>query len=93
MSTKEKLLEKLRSYSKNFSYQETETLLKSFGCKIYQGKGSRVAFVYTGKKEYELHLHKPHPKPYLCKGQLEDLNNFVSDIKKDMEEKNEKGCK
>ncbi len=83
MSTKDKLLKKLRSFSKNFSYHETETLLKSFGCKIYQGKGSRVAFVYTGKKEYELHLHKPHPKPYLCKGQLEDLNDFVSEITKE----------
>lgn len=75
MSKKEKLLEKLKSKPKDFTYDELKTLLNYLG--FYEnnkGKtsGSRVEFKdYLNRK---IRLHKPHPsniiKPYKINGIL-----------------------
>ena len=77
MSKKDKLINKLKSRTKSFTYDEAESLLESLGfIKSNKGKasGSRVKFT-LGKKK--ISLHKPHPqkelKPYQVDILLADL--------------------
>ena len=65
MSKKQKLIDKLKARSKNFEYDEAETLLTSLGFKkSNKGKtsGSRAAYV-SGKTI--IRLHRPHPQKEL----------------------------
>ena len=63
MSKHEKIIKKLNSGSKNFTYNELRQLLKGFGyAEHHKGKtsGSRVAFI-NNKTNHIIRLHKPHP--------------------------------
>lgn len=79
MSKKEKLLGKLKSKPKNFTYEELKTLLNYLGFhENSKGKtsGSRVEFKDdSGRK---IILHKPHPsniiKPYKINDIIKALN-------------------
>ncbi len=67
MSQFEKLLQKLRSNSKEFSWGELVKLLHGLGFEsLSKGKtgGSRRKF-YNKDKNLIINLHKPHPSPYL----------------------------
>ncbi|MDR0798194.1 MAG: type II toxin-antitoxin system HicA family toxin [Dysgonamonadaceae bacterium] len=68
MSKIEKLIIRLLSYPKDFTYDELKTMLLSFGYKETQGAGSRVCFV---KEEHKIKLHKPHPGNILKHYQLD----------------------
>lgn len=74
MGQKEKLIRKLRSKPKDFTFQEAETLL---GYLTYQrfnkGKtsGSRVLFYSEGHAP--ILLHKPHPRKELLEYQVRQL--------------------
>ena len=79
MSKKEKLIIKLKSKPKDFTYKEAKTLLELLGFyEFNKGKtsGSRVVFVnkITNTK---IELHKPHPnnimKMYVVKNLLNKL--------------------
>lgn len=71
MSKLEKLLKRLHSKPKDFTYQEAKTLLEQLGFVEYnKGKtsGSRVKFK-NEKYKFPIELHKPHNtgnilKPY-----------------------------
>ena len=75
MGKKDKLVEKLRSSPKSFTYAEATSLLGYFG---YQednkGKtsGSRVVFRKDGTSA-KFALHKPHPQKELKEYQAQDL--------------------
>ncbi len=78
MSQKDKLIEKLKTLPKDFSFDEAETLLKYLEyIRSNKGKtsGSRVLFYRDGFPP--ILLHKPHPqkelKPYQIKQLLELL--------------------
>ena len=78
MGQREKLIERLKSKPKDFTFQETETLLGYFGYKkISGGKtgGSRIAFA-NNEDDY-IRIHKPHPrnnlKPYQVTNLIYDL--------------------
>lgn len=61
MGRKDKLLARLQSIPKDFTFDELKTLLESFGYSIIsKGKtgGSRTRF-QKGKKS--IVIHKPHP--------------------------------
>ena len=65
MSKKEKLIKRLKSKPKDFSFDEMESLLTSLGFyKSNKGKtsGSRVLFERDG---LSIDLHKPHPQKEL----------------------------
>jgi hypothetical protein len=68
MSKADKLIIRLLSFPKDFTYNELKTLLLSFGYKEKQGEGSRVCFA---KEEHKIKLHKPHPGNILKRYQLE----------------------
>ena len=73
MGQKEKLIARLRSRPKDFTYDEAASLLAYFGYnKSNAGKtsGSRVAFI---KQEHIIRLHRPHPGNELKRYQLNQL--------------------
>jgi hypothetical protein len=76
MSKTDKLIIRLLSGPKDFTYGELKTLLSSFGYEEIQGSGSRVCF---SKGNHKIKLHKPHPENMLKRYQLdfiiEELTN------------------
>ncbi|SDN87619.1 type II toxin-antitoxin system HicA family toxin [Acetanaerobacterium elongatum] len=74
MSKKEKLIARLLSKPKDFTFAELTALLNCFGYQqVVTGKtgGSRVAFA-NGGNDY-IRLHKPHPRNILKPYQVEDV--------------------
>jgi hypothetical protein len=67
MSKIEKLIARLLSCPKDFTYSELKTLLIALGYDEMQGAGSRVCFAKDGHK---IKLHKPHPGNLLKAYQL-----------------------
>ncbi len=80
MSKKEKLVARLLSQPRNFTYNEAKTLMGLLGFEeSNKGRtsGSRVEFYY---EDYSVILHKPHPgnelKPYQIRQLIEYLNKY-----------------
>ncbi|TRZ52690.1 type II toxin-antitoxin system HicA family toxin [bacterium] len=83
MSKVEKLIQKLKNYPKDFTYEELRKILFHFGYEeIKTGKtsGSRVAF-YREESQHIIRLHKPHPKPILKEYQIQMLIKELSNQK------------
>ncbi len=75
MGQKEKLIEKLKSNPKTFTFDDAETLLRYFNYhRSNKGKtsGSRVMFV-SGEHQSKILLHKPHPRKELLEYQVKQL--------------------
>jgi len=77
MSKAEKLLIRILSRPKDFSYSELKSLLSSFGYIEDQGTGSRVCFK---SKTHKIKLHKPHPGNIL---KLYQLSLIIDELKKE----------
>jgi hypothetical protein len=78
LSQKDKLLERLLSRPKDFTFNEAATLLASFGYTERKGGktgGSRVAFA-NSNNDY-IRIHKPHPRTTLLPYQV---LNLISDL-------------
>ena len=74
MGQKEKLIERLKSRPKDFTFEEAETLLRYFGYnRSDKGRtsGSRVMFV--SPEHPPILLHKPHPRKELLAYQVKQL--------------------
>ena len=74
MGQKEKLMERLKSRPKDFTFEEAETLLGYFSYRrSNKGKtsGSRVNFVSDAHPP--ILLHKPHPRKELLAYQVKQL--------------------
>jgi hypothetical protein len=79
MAKSEKLLKRLLSNPKDFTFGELETLLSGFGFKLSNTggtSGSAVRFI-NRKTGQIIRLHKPHPSPvikqYIIKLIIEEL--------------------
>ena len=73
MGKKEKLIARLKSNPKDFTFEEMETLLITLGFeKSNKGKtsGSRVKFM---KDDTPIILHKPHPRKELLAYQIKQI--------------------
>ena len=73
MSQKAKLIKRLKSRPKDFTYQEAESLLSALDLRpSNKGKtsGSRVMFLGNGIK---ITMHKPHPGNELKEYQVNEL--------------------
>ena len=73
MGRKEKLIERLKTIPRDFTYEEMKNALISFGFKMStKGKtsGSRVKF---SKDDAVVILHKPHPRKELLEYQLKQV--------------------
>ena len=64
MSKINKLLLRLKSKPKDFTWEELVTLLTKLGFTELQGSGSRVKFYHHDLNRI-IHLHKPHPAKIL----------------------------
>ena len=69
MGNIDKLIKRLLSNPKDFSYNELKTLLSGFGYKEQQRSGSRVVFK-NERLHHSIKLHKPHPENILKRYQL-----------------------
>ncbi len=81
MSRKEKLIARLLSLPKDFTYDEMRTLLGYLGFEERsKGKtsGSRVEYV---KQEITILLHKPHPNNQLKPYQVKQIVNELKTLK------------
>ncbi len=75
MGQKEKLIKKLKSNPKNFTFDEAEALLGFFSYhRSNKGKtsGSRVMFT-NDDSQSKILLHKPHPRKELLDYQVKLL--------------------
>ena len=74
MGQKDKLIQRLKSRPKDFTFDEAETLLKYLDyLRSNKGKtsGSRVMFV--SEEHPDILLHKPHPQKELKGYQIKQL--------------------
>lgn len=79
MGKKEKLLKRLFSRPRNFTWDELVSLLKALGFEILQGSGSQCKFVHK-ETQTIISLHKPHPgnelKMYVMDQVIEKLSDM-----------------
>ncbi|MEN6454526.1 MAG: type II toxin-antitoxin system HicA family toxin [Prolixibacteraceae bacterium] len=76
MSKLEKLIIRLISLPKDFTYQELKTVLLAFGYAEMEGSDSRICFK---KETHKIKLHKPYPGNIMKRYQL-DL--VIEELKK-----------
>ena len=73
MGKKEKLIARLKTIPKDFTFDEMRTALESMGLRMSnKGKtsGSRVEFL---KGNIVVKLHKPHPRKELAEYQIKQI--------------------
>ena len=78
MGKKGKLIQRLKSKPRDFTFAETEALLEYLGyVRSDKGKtsGSRIAFKNPEHKT--IMLHKPHPRKELLEYQVKELLNTL----------------
>ena len=78
MGKKDKLLARLKSKPKDFTFAEAKTLLELCGYSLHNpGKtsGSRVCF---SRDQKVFRMHKPHPRKELLHYQV---NELISELK------------
>ena len=78
MGQKEKLIKKLKSKPKDFTFEEAETLLRYFTygrSNKERTSGSRVMFV--SEQYASILLHKPHPRKELLDYQVKQLIDIL----------------
>ena len=75
MGQKEKLIAKLKSNPKTFTFDDSESLLGFFSyrrCNKGKTSGSRVMFI-SDEHKTKILLHKPHPRKELLEYQIRQL--------------------
>lgn len=78
MTKREKLIQRLRSKPKDFTWKELVAMLEGFGyTRVGSGKtaGSRVRFVHVNYPP--ISLHRPHPSPALKRYQVEQVEEVL----------------
>lgn len=82
MSKRDKLLEKLITKPRNFTFDELKKLLNGLDFKLDEkGKssGSRIAF-YNQQSRKIIMLHRPHPNKELKKYQIDIVIKVLKEI-------------
>jgi hypothetical protein len=62
----------------NIRWSDVQSLLVALDVELSEGRGSRVRLHYRGLR---MVLHKPHPRPEMVRGAVEDLREFLSRAK------------
>lgn len=74
MGQKEKLIKRLKSKPKDFTFTEAETLLNYLSyTRFDKGKTSGSRVVFVNEEHGSLLLHKPHPQKELKNYQVKQL--------------------
>jgi hypothetical protein len=78
MGQKEKLIQRLKSKPKDFTFQEAETLLGYLEyIRSNKGKTSGSRVVFESNEHGNILLHKPHPNNELKIYQIKQLINVL----------------
>lgn len=78
MGQKEKLIQRLKSRPKDFTFQEAETLLGYLDYKrSNKGKTSGSRVVFESTEHANILLHKPHPNNELKNYQIKQRITFL----------------
>jgi hypothetical protein len=77
MSKTEKMIVRLLSLPKDFTYAELKTILTFWGYEEVQGAGSRVCF---RSETHNIKLHRPHPGNLLKQYQI---GLIIDELKKE----------
>ncbi len=82
MSQKEKLINRLKKKSKDFTFDEMDTLLKFLGFEMYtKGKTSGSRVMYCKENGFNIILHKPHPNKELPYYQIKQILQLLEEEK------------
>ncbi len=74
MGQKEKLIQRLKSKPKDFTFDEAETLLRYLSyVRSNKGKTSGFRIMFTSEEHKAILLHKPHPQKELKAYQIKQL--------------------
>lgn len=74
MGQKEKLISKLKSNPKDFTFDEAETLLGYFSYgRSNKGRTSGSRIMFVSAEHPSILLHKPHPRKELLAYQVKQL--------------------
>lgn len=74
MSKKEKLIKRLKSRPKDFTFIEVETLLQCLGYECSnKGHSSGSRIIFKSQERVPIMLHKPHPRKTLLDYQIKQL--------------------
>ncbi|MCB1237015.1 MAG: type II toxin-antitoxin system HicA family toxin [Verrucomicrobiae bacterium] len=60
----------------NISWAEIESLLRTCGAEISEGRGSRVRFALNGVRAV---FHRPHPSPDTDRGAVRSMRRFLTE--------------
>ena len=63
--------------SRTIKWAAIESLLKAIGCRVIEGKGSRVKFEMNG---IIASFHRPHPEPTAKHYQVRDTREFLTKL-------------
>lgn len=78
MGQKEKLIKRLKSKPKDFTFEEAETLLNYFDyIRSDKGRTSGSRVIFTNKNKASI-FHKPHPRKELLAYQVKQLIEVLS---------------
>ena len=82
MSKREKLLARLRSRPKDFTWEDLVSVLKHHDCAVEKGAGSRRRFVHTPSGKH-ISLHEPHPANIVKMYVLDQTIEFIDALEDD----------
>lgn len=78
MGQKEKLIKRLVSKPKDFTFDEAETLLKYLSyARSNKGKTSGSRVMFLSEDRAPIMLHKPHPQKELRRYQIDQLIDIL----------------
>lgn len=79
MSRQEKLLQRLLSKPKNFTWDELKKLLGLYNYQLLNGSGSRRKFIHQDSKQV-ISLHEPHPQNIIKSYVIDDVINKLTEL-------------
>ncbi|MEZ8853500.1 type II toxin-antitoxin system HicA family toxin [Vibrio cyclitrophicus] len=79
MSRQEKLLQRLLSKPKNFTWDELKKLLGLYNYQLINGNGSRRKFIHKDSKQV-ISLHEPHPQNIIKSYVIDDVINKLTEL-------------
>ena len=78
MGQKEKLIQRLKSKPKDFTFEDAETLLKYLEfARSNKGRTSGSRVMFSNAQHGSILLHKPHPQKELKAYQIRRLVEFL----------------
>ena len=78
MGQKEKLIERLKTKPKTFTFDDAESLLRYFGySRSNKGRTSGSRICFTSEDHPPIMMHKPHPRKELLEYQVKQLIDFL----------------